>query len=324
MRLSKHVYYYRDEWIIPLNGMMTGNTCVIRGGGGELTMTDPGPAIGPHLDIVKFRMRLDGLRFDDVSAFIVTHMHPDHAQIAPRLAREMDATLYAHELERSVIENPDEIWYDEERLPGAFRDRIMAVSPGMIDRICSVCFGKAETPAEWTPLKDGQTLDLGVEAQVILFGGHRPGEIALYLPADRVLLTGDTMNKWRGGIPSLNFPSSDMTTALAALRRIQHLDIDIIVNGHNPPTKGARRIKRWIRKSIKRAEGMQRRADAIITLRPDISLLELGFLLIQPDPGIYKIELRSTAFATLKSTEKGREWIRRRSAPRDEKSSSTV
>lgn len=62
--------------------------------------------------------------------------------------------------------------------------------------------------------------------------GHAPGQIAAYVPQERVVFTGDTVfsecQTW--------LMSSDVGQWYAALDRIGELDVDAVVPGHGPVT----------------------------------------------------------------------------------------
>lgn len=62
--------------------------------------------------------------------------------------------------------------------------------------------------------------------------GHTPGQIAVHVPEERVVFTGDTIfsecQTW--------LMTSDLEQWLVALERIAELDVDIVVPGHGPVT----------------------------------------------------------------------------------------
>jgi len=62
--------------------------------------------------------------------------------------------------------------------------------------------------------------------------GHTPGQLAVHVPEERVVFTGDTIfsgcQTW--------LMTSDVEQWLAALERIRTLDVDTIVPGHGPLT----------------------------------------------------------------------------------------
>jgi cyclase len=62
--------------------------------------------------------------------------------------------------------------------------------------------------------------------------GHTPGQVAVYVPEERVVFTGDTVfsqcQSW--------LMTSDVGQWLAALERVHTLDVDWVVPGHGPVT----------------------------------------------------------------------------------------
>ncbi len=62
--------------------------------------------------------------------------------------------------------------------------------------------------------------------------GHTPGQVAVYVPEERVVLTGDTVfsgcQTW--------LMTSDVDQWIASLDRIRALDFDVLVPGHGPVT----------------------------------------------------------------------------------------
>jgi cyclase len=77
------------------------------------------------------------------------------------------------------------------------------------------------------------TLRLGGHTfELIHTPGHTPGQLAVYVPEERVVFTGDTIfsecQTW--------LMTSDVAQWLAALETIRALDIDHIVPGHGPVT----------------------------------------------------------------------------------------
>lgn len=68
--------------------------------------------------------------------------------------------------------------------------------------------------------------------QLLHTPGHTPGQVAVHIPEERVVLTGDTVfsdvQTW--------LMSSDIDQWLAALDRIAALDVDHVIPGHGPVT----------------------------------------------------------------------------------------
>ena len=75
------------------------------------------------------------------------------------------------------------------------------------------------------------TISLGSHTfELIHTPGHTPGQIAVHVPQERVVFTGDTIfsecQTWLMG--------SNVTQWLAALDRISRLDVDWVIPGHGP------------------------------------------------------------------------------------------
>ena len=91
-----------------------------------------------------------------------------------------------------------------------------------------------EDPNDGDVIFDGDlTLEVGNHTLHLLHTpGHTPGQVAVYVPQERVVLTGDTVfsecQTW--------LMSSDVDQWFAALDRIGALDVDAVVPGHGPVT----------------------------------------------------------------------------------------
>ena len=87
-------------------------------------------------------------------------------------------------------------------------------------------------------LRHGDTLAMGTGAVVVHCPGHTPGSIALHLPAQRVLFTGDTIANLTG-TPILGPFNLDHTAAAASFHALASLDTDIACFGHGEPLTNA-------------------------------------------------------------------------------------
>lgn len=80
------------------------------------------------------------------------------------------------------------------------------------------------------------TLNVGEHVlELIHTPGHTPGQLAVHVPAERVVFTGDTVfsdvQTW--------LMASDIDGWVAALDRIAQLDVDHVIPGHGPVTTTA-------------------------------------------------------------------------------------
>ena len=82
----------------------------------------------------------------------------------------------------------------------------------------------------------------GREIRILYFGrGHTAGDVVLFLPKERVVVTGDLLT---GGIPFYRdaYPSDWIPT----LKAVASLDFDQVIPGHGPVQQGKARLNRLI------------------------------------------------------------------------------
>jgi glyoxylase-like metal-dependent hydrolase (beta-lactamase superfamily II) len=165
----------------------------------------------------------------DLARIVITHHHVDHVGSMAVLQELTGAPLAAH---------PDDALYisgeQEPPLPSGTAMRLLVRFMGLIP-----IFSHFDPLSVDTALNDGDGLDALGGGTVIHVPGHTPGSIALYFPADGVLLSGDTIDCRRGqpGLPPRPF-SVDMDQALASVRRMSELDFDVLCPGHGEPLVG--------------------------------------------------------------------------------------
>jgi glyoxylase-like metal-dependent hydrolase (beta-lactamase superfamily II) len=87
-----------------------------------------------------------------------------------------------------------------------------------------------------TEIVGDQALGVG-DLEVLSVPGHTLGSIALFSPADRLLVTGDSIAE-SGGIVMLGPFNVDPEQAWASVQRLASLDVDIACFGHGDPVLG--------------------------------------------------------------------------------------
>lgn len=73
-----------------------------------------------------------------------------------------------------------------------------------------------------------------------LGGGHTPGDIVVYIPHDKVLVTGDLVHDFEP-----LFQDADPDSWILALERIRQIDFDYFVGGHGDMHKGKDILYAW-------------------------------------------------------------------------------
>ena len=157
----------------------------------------------------------------DLRRVICTHGHPDHAGGAAELETP-DVEICMHPA-------------DAARLQLGLREALLRPSRGRL--LASI----TRPPARVHPIEDGDVLPVLGGLRVVHTPGHTPGSVCLYAPRDRILFTGDVLQRRRGRVVFASpIYSDDHGAARASVRRLTDLDVATIVFSHYAPlTEGA-------------------------------------------------------------------------------------
>jgi glyoxylase-like metal-dependent hydrolase (beta-lactamase superfamily II) len=97
--------------------------------------------------------------------------------------------------------------------------------------------GAIRTPTAVKPVNDGDEI-FGL--RIIGTPGHTAGHVAVFDPSVGVLVAGDALTTTQGLAAPDARNTSNMTEALASIRKLATLDVRVILPGHGPPlTTGA-------------------------------------------------------------------------------------
>ena len=168
----------------------------------EAVVVDPG---GDASDL-RLELARSGAR---CVAILVTHTHWDHLGGVADLAEGTGALVYAPEIERAVIERPEDFYA-----------------------------GVGVALRGWSPehtLSGGETVEAaGMTFEVLHVPGHSPGHLAYY--ADGCLFSGDVL--FAGSVGRVDLPFGDWDTLLASLRALveRFPPETIVYSGHGPAT----------------------------------------------------------------------------------------
>ncbi len=151
----------------------------------EAVVVDP----GDDIDSIQAVLSRHGLR---VTAIAVTHAHIDHIGGAAKLKAATGAPVYLNAADQPLYASLD----------------VQANWLGM---------APPERTAIDAALRDGDSLRLGqARFEVLHTPGHTPGSLCLWIPAERKLISGDTL--FRDSIGRTDLPGGDSRLILASIR----------------------------------------------------------------------------------------------------------
>jgi glyoxylase-like metal-dependent hydrolase (beta-lactamase superfamily II) len=155
-----------------------------------------------------------------VKQIVVTHAHIDHIASAVTLKELTGAPIL----------------YSKADIPQL---AIMGIQAGWFNLPVPTVLPPDHSPS------DGEVVRVrGVEATVLYTPGHTEGSVCLYLPAEGLLLAGDTL--FAGGVGRTDFPGGNEGKLMASLReRVMTLpDATVVVPGHGAETTiGVERVE---------------------------------------------------------------------------------
>lgn len=172
---------------------------------GEAMVIDPGDEISRILSVLA-RHKLT------VKQIIVTHAHIDHIAGAQQLKRVTGAPILYNQLDLPLVQ-------------------MMEVQAGWLG---------IPTPEVAPPddsLKDGQTLAVaGITGTVLHTPGHTQGSICLHIPAETLLIAGDTL--FAGSVGRTDLPGGNTHMLIDSIQtRLMTLpEQTVVIPGHGGST----------------------------------------------------------------------------------------
>jgi glyoxylase-like metal-dependent hydrolase (beta-lactamase superfamily II) len=191
----------------------------------RLTLIDTGLAGSAERIVAEIERA--GRRPEELAQIVITHHHSDHTGSLADLQQRTGATTLAHSLDAPIVrgERPP----PEPKPTGGW-----ALAMPLARRGARPPRGAAVD----RELADGDEIDLDGGAKVMHVPGHTMGSIALYLPARKLLFSGDAAQSAFGlGPPSGPFGmfNEDRVAAAASFRKLAELDFDVACFGHGRP-----------------------------------------------------------------------------------------
>ena len=191
--------------IIPVGALQC--NCSILGdeASGEAIVVDPGDDI-PRIVALLQKHRLT------VKQILITHAHIDHIAGAARLKQLTGAPIL----------------YNPRDLPLV---KMMDVQAGWLG------MATPEVHAPDDTLEDGNVIAItGISGIILHTPGHTQGSVCLHLPAQQLLLAGDTL--FSGSVGRTDLPGGDGRTLIRSIhaKLLPLPDSTIVIPGHGPNT----------------------------------------------------------------------------------------
>lgn len=176
-------------------------------------LVDPGGCFTPEtarisLNALKEALAIDGYPFEKVGLIVATHYHNDHCLACDLLPANGPLVAYTRE-DFDCREKLDEGIYRTYGANMPHHPLALYLQEG------------------WLELGNPVRLRL----QVFHTPGHSPGGISLYWPAQKVLISGDTV--FAGSVGRTDFPGGSATDLKKSIERLSKLEIDYLLPGHS-------------------------------------------------------------------------------------------
>lgn len=212
-----------------------------------ITLVDPGIRTGPSFRVLEDSLGELGCRIEDIERILITHGHVDHYGQARKVAVLSGAETYIHRKE-----------YDRTQSIGYLRDNLMSVltqngTPRdslneAIGYVQSAIQTLAEPLAEVHFLDEGDDVRFGsMVFQTLLCPGHSPGLLCFYCEEAGILISGDHLLEKISPNPIVDSSqkgpgpqSTSLRDYLNSIKKIQNLNVALVLPGHGPPIEDFR------------------------------------------------------------------------------------
>ena len=219
MQLTEKLYWY------PWQGRANNCNSIIYTGS-KMVLFDPGHIYNDFnescLETLHRQADADGLSLKDVDLILCTHGHPDHVEAAGLVRKESGAAFGISRDDEFILEAITQHYASRsgKELPDLKPD--FYLEEGMLNL-------NEDEP-------DGEKI------QVITSPGHSPGCVCFYLPAEKTLISGDTI--FQNSIGRTDLPGGDLNIMAESVDKLAALDnIERLLPGHMGHIAGAAEVK---------------------------------------------------------------------------------
>lgn len=226
-------------------GIMRSNVYFVRSGE-SWTLVDAGSkGCGPVIQAAAEALFGEGAR---PASILLTHDHADHGGAAMALARLWDLPVYVHPDEMKMVRG-DMATFREYANP-LDRWMILPILRAMGKRRYEAIMAEASIEDVAQPLEPEAGLPGLPDWEAVPTPGHTPGHLALFRPADCVLISGDailTINvnspltlirRRQQTAPGPWYTTWDRHAAKESIAALARLEPRVLAGGHGVPMSG--------------------------------------------------------------------------------------
>lgn len=223
---------YRIPVPLPGNPLKLLNSYVIKGGEKSLII-DTGFKLPECREAL-----IDGLRELHINIeqtdILLTHLHSDHAGLAPELAMPgCKVYLSREEIPWMFGKTREKLWaQDNEKL---YRSGFsMDVLKSHLKKAPSRDMSPDASFSDYTPIDNGQVLCYGgYELKAVAVPGHTPVHMCFYIESEKIMFTGDhVLFNITPNITLWNGVEDSLGDYLDSLRKIDAYDVALALPGH--------------------------------------------------------------------------------------------
>lgn len=221
-----------------------------------LTLIDVGPKTKEATEVLRRKLRQNGVEFADIERIVLTHAHEDHCGLAKQVREEAkNATIFVHEWETGHLFG--RLSQDEHRnlmLRSGVPNSVFSELQEMYEEISLLTDSLVE--GEFELLHDGMEIEFNSGSLKVLHTpGHTPGSCSFVREANRTLICGDCVLKRITPNPMLSPDPinpknrfASLAEYLVSLARIRSFSPTLVYGGHGEPVTDFEEIfNRYVR-----------------------------------------------------------------------------